>query len=165
MGKEAVSLNVIEDFLAQKRIAMVGISREIRDNFSVLLFNELVRRGYDVVPVNPKTSEILGRRCVARVQQIEMRVDVALLMTPPDVTDAVVRDCAEAGIRRVWMFGPGSGKGGATSESAITFCREQGIEVVAGECPFMFFPHNSYHRIHGWVRKISGSFPKQDARN
>ena len=54
MTAQGGSLEIINDFLAQKRIAMVGISREPR-NFSVSLFQELCRRGYDMVPVNPNT--------------------------------------------------------------------------------------------------------------
>ena len=69
MSTQKVSLETIEDFLAQKRIAMVGVSRDAKD-FSVTLFNELCRRGYEVVPVNPVTTELWGRRCFARVQEI-----------------------------------------------------------------------------------------------
>jgi len=69
MTGECASLEIIEDFLAQKRIAMAGISRDPA-NFSLKLFEELCRRGYDVVPVNPNTAEVQGRRCFARVQDI-----------------------------------------------------------------------------------------------
>jgi len=158
MAKERSSLEVIEDFLAQKRIAMIGISRQ-RKNFSVMLFNELCRRGYDVIPVNPKATDILGRRCFARVQDIQPPVDAALLMTSPEVTEAVVADCAEAGVRRVWMYSAG-GKG-AVSPKAVGFCRGRGIEVIPGECPYMFFPKGGFHRIHGFVRKITGHYPRR----
>ena len=56
MTSQSVSLETIDDFLAQRRIAMVGISREPK-NFSVMLFEELSRRGYDVVPVNSKRQK------------------------------------------------------------------------------------------------------------
>jgi predicted CoA-binding protein len=58
------SFETIEAFLAQKRIAMIGISRNPKD-FSASLFSELERRGYDIVPVNPKASEVMGRPCFA----------------------------------------------------------------------------------------------------
>ena len=155
---EKASLETIEDFLAQKRIAMVGISREGKD-FSVMLFKELRQRGYDVVPVNPKMTELWGPQCFCRVQDIQPPVDAALLMTSPSVTETVVRDCAEAGIRRVWMY-RAIGRG-AVSDKAVDFCREQGIAVVPGECPFMFLPKNGYHGIHGFIRKITGRFPRR----
>jgi predicted CoA-binding protein len=158
MPAQNLSLDSIEDFLAQKRIAMVGISRE-PGSFSVQLFKELSRRGYDVVPVNPQTPNIQGRRCFAHVQDIEPPVEAALLMTSPEGTDAVVSDCAEAGIRRIWMY-RAAGRG-AVSDQAVQFCREHGIRVVAGECPLMFLPRSGgIHRLHGFLRRITGRYPK-----
>jgi len=158
MGTQKVTLEIIEDFLAQKRIAMVGISRQPKD-FSAMLFEELCRRGYDVVPVNPGASEVLGRPCFARVQDIHPPVDGVLLMTSPAVTEAVVEDCAAAGVCRVWMYSAGGQ--GAVNAKAVEFCGAHGIQVVPGECPFMFFPHNGFHLIHGFVRKITGSYPRR----
>jgi hypothetical protein len=152
------SLETIQDFLAQKRIAMIGVSRNPKD-FSAALFDELRKRGYDMVPVNPKAGEVLGRTCFAKVQEIQPPVDAALLMTTPEVTDAVVSDCAAAGIRRVWMYRAG-GKG-AVSANAIAFCHEHGIQVVPGQCPFIFLRGaGGVHKFHGFVRKITGRYPK-----
>ncbi len=157
MEEQRPSLEIVEDFLCQEHLAIVGISREPA-SFSKTLFEEFCRRGYDVVPVNPHTPEVLGRRCFANVQQIEPPVEAALLMTPPDITDAVVRDCAEAGVRRVWMY-RASGHGSVSSK-AVQFCQERGIRVVPGECPFMFWPNTgALHRFHGLVRKITGQYP------
>jgi uncharacterized protein len=158
MAVQSLTLETIQDFLAQKRIAMVGISRE-PTSFSAKLFEELGRRGYDVVPVNPSAREISGRRCFARVQDIEPPVEAALLMTSPEVTDTIVSDCAEAGIHRVWMHRAG-GKG-AVSNQAVQFCRERGIQVVPGECPLMFLPESgAVHRLHGVIRRLTGRYPK-----
>ena len=152
------SFETIAEFLTQKRIAMIGISRNPKD-FSALLFRELERCGYDVVPVNPKASEVMGRPCFTRVQDIQPPVDGALLMTTPEVTDAVITDCAAAGIRRVWMYRAG-GKG-AVSEKAVTFCQECGMQVVPGQCPFMFLPGSGgVHTFHGFLRKIFGKYPR-----
>ena len=158
MASQNLSLETIEDFLAQKRLAMVGISRK-PGSFSATLFEELCRRGYDVVPVNPKTPTVHGRRCFARLQDIQPPVAAALLMTSPEGTERVVADCAEAGIRRVWMY-RATGKG-AVSESAIAFCHERGIQVVPGQCPYMFLPQaGAVHRLHGFFRKITGTYPQ-----
>jgi len=159
MARKKASLEVIEDFLAQKRIALVGLSRK-PIHFSAMLFQEMCRRGYDVVPVNPKACEIRGHRCYARVQDIQPPVDGVLLMTSPEITDEVVRDCAESGVQRVWMYRAG-GKG-AVSEAAVTFCREREISIVPGECPFKFWPHSGFHRLHGFVLKIMGQYPRRE---
>jgi hypothetical protein len=80
-------------------------------------------------------------------------------MTAPDVTETAVRDCAEAGIKRVWMY-RAAGQG-AVSARAVDFCREHAIQVVEGECPYMFLPHSGLpHRLHGFLRKLTGSYPR-----
>jgi predicted CoA-binding protein len=64
------SLETVEDFLSQKRIAMIGVSRNPKD-FSAALFEGLRKRGYEMVPVNPKISEVMDQPCYARVQDIQ----------------------------------------------------------------------------------------------
>jgi predicted CoA-binding protein len=158
---QTTSLDTIQDFLAQARIAMIGISRE-RNNISGMLFAELRRRGYDMVPVNPNMSEVMGQRCFARVQDVRPPVQAAILMTSPTVTDQVVADCFEAGIPRIWMY-RGGGRG-AVSFEAVQFCRDRGIGVISGECPFMFLSDAAgIHRLHRFIRKITGHYPRRNA--
>jgi uncharacterized protein len=141
------------EFLTHRRLALVGVSRDPRD-FSRAVFIELRLRGYDVVPVNAAGGVAMdGTPFVRRVQDIEPPVEAALLMTAPVVTTEVVKDCAEAGIRRVWMH-RGVGKG-AASAAAIAFCREHGIRVVTNACRFMYLPETAFvHRAHRWCRQV-----------
>lgn len=155
------SLATIEKFFAQKRIAVVGMSRD-PGSFTATLFQEFSRRGYDVVPVNPNLKEALGRRCFARLQDIQPPVQAALLMTSPRGTEAVVRDCERAGIKLVWMYRAAGH--GAVSDEALEFCRHHQIEVVPGECPFMFWDDAGFfHQVHGLIRKITGRYPQAQA--
>jgi predicted CoA-binding protein len=148
----------IDDFLSCKRIAMVGVSRNPQD-FSRALFRDLIRRGYDVVPVNPLAQEIEDKKAYTTVQSIWPPVEAALLMTSPDQTDQVVHDCLAAGVRRVWMH-RGGGQG-AVSPKAVAFCKENGIRVVEGHCPFMFLPDTPlFHRVHGFLLKLGGRYPR-----
>jgi uncharacterized protein len=147
----------VADFLGQKRFAMVGVSRDPKD-FSRGLFKTLTERGYDVVPVNRNGGPVDGRHCFQHLREIDPPVQGALLMTPPAVTEKVVRECAEAGIGRVWMHRGGGA--GAVSLAAVEFCREQGITVVPGACPYMFLPGGGLvHRIHGAVLRLLGKHP------
>jgi predicted CoA-binding protein len=145
------AMDKAREFLALKRMALVGISRNEKD-FSRGIYRELVRRGYDVVPVNPALAEVEGRPCRARIQDVRPPPEVALLLTSPERTEQVVRDCLEAGVRRVWMHrgvGPG-----AVSPKAVAFCEANGIEVAAGVCPFMALPGSAWpHRLHGFFRR------------
>ncbi|HUI53747.1 MAG TPA: CoA-binding protein [Bryobacteraceae bacterium] len=151
------TLHQIDDFLHRKRLAVVGVSRNPRD-FTRSVFDELRRRNYDVVPVNPAVTEVEGIPCHASVQDITPPVEGALLMTKPAVTNNVVRECADAGIRQIWLYRAGGT--GAVSPDALTFCEARGMSVVAGECPFMFFPDTQwFHRAHGFCRKLFGKYP------
>lgn len=147
----------IQDFLSLKRLAVVGVSRNPRD-FTRTLFRELQGRGYDVVPVNPNLSEVEGLPCLPHVQDVSPPVEGALLLTQPSVTDLVVRECAQAGVRRVWMYRAAGA--GAVSRGAVAFCQSNGIDLVEGECPFMFLQGASWpHRLHGFCRKVLGRYP------
>lgn len=151
-------MRLIQDFLTLKRFAFVGVSRRPND-FSRTLFREFLKRGYQPVPVHPGAEDLEGQRCFARLQEISPPVEAALLMTPPAVTDTLVEDCAAANITRVWMF-RGAGRGAATP-GAIKFCEAHGISVIPGECPFMFLPGEAwFHRMHGFVRRITGAYPR-----
>jgi predicted CoA-binding protein len=144
---------VANEFLAQKRLALVGVSRDPKD-FSRVVFRELRKRGYDLVPVNPAGGEIEGCPAVARCQDIQPPVAGALVMTRREASEQVVLDCADAGIPRVWLHrgvGPGSG-----SPAAVEVCRRLGIQAVVGECPYMFLPNPGFlHRAHGALRRWS----------
>jgi uncharacterized protein len=149
----------VRDFLNLRRIALIGVSRDPKD-FSRVLFRELCERGYDMVPVNPSADELEQKRCFARLQEIEPPVQGALLMTPPQETDRVVRDCVETGIRYVWMH-RGGGQGSVSGE-AVDVCRQQGIHLVEGYCPFMFLSRTPFfHRVHGFLLKVTGTYPAQ----
>lgn len=151
------SKQAIDSFLSCRRIAVVGVSRDSKD-FSRQVFRAFVERGYDAVPVNPAGGEMDGRRAAVRVAEVQPPPEAALLMTPPAATDEVVRECADAGVKRVWMHRGGGA--GAVSPTAVGFCRERGIEVVDGECPFMFLPGTAwFHGVHRFFKRLGGRLP------
>lgn len=156
------TLTDIRDFLNLRRIAMVGVSRNPKD-FSRMLFRDMSAKGYDMVAVNPVATELDGKRCFAHLQEIQPPVEGALIMTPPHQTEQLVQDCAQAGIRSVWMYRAG-GQGSVTP-AAVEFCRKHGIHLVEGHCPYMFLPHTPFfHRIHGFILKLTGAYPRETPR-
>jgi predicted CoA-binding protein len=151
----ARAISPTTEFLAHRRLAVVGVSRDPR-SFSRHVFAELRRRGYDAVPVNAVAQgEVEGVPFVRRVQDVQPAVEAALLITPPAVTAEVVKDCAEAGVRQVWMH-RGVGVGSASPEG-LDLCRRLGITVVDDACPFMYLPESGLvHRAHRWCRQVFG---------
>ncbi len=153
------TLAQVRDFLSLRRIAFVGLSRQPKD-FSRMLFRAMCHKGYDMVPVNPAVSQLESKRCFASVKEITPPVQGALLLTCPVETERVVRECAEAGIRSVWMYRAGGQ--GSVSPHAVDFCHEQGMYLVEGHCPFMFLESTPfYHRIHGFILKLTGAYPRE----
>lgn len=151
------SMAIIQDFLAQKRIAVVGVSHNPKD-FSRGLFRTLRERGYDAVAVNPELTSVDDAPCFASLDAVRPPADGVLVMTSPAITDEIVRQCARLGIPRVWMYRAGGS--GAVSAQAVEFCNEHGIKVVPGECPYMFFPHGGwFHGLHGFINRIAGKYP------
>jgi predicted CoA-binding protein len=152
------TIKQIDGFLALKRVAVVGVSRNPKE-LSYTLWQELLQRRYEAVPVNPTTTEIDGKRCYASVRFIDPPVEGALIMTTAAVAEQVIEDCAAAGIRHVWLYG-GLG-GGATSAGSIAAAERQGLDTVAGHCPYMFLPGTPvFHKMHGLGKKLTGSYPK-----
>ncbi len=151
-------LNEIESFLAQKRIAMIGISRE-KQNIGPSLMDQFIKNGYEILPVNPNAKDIKGKPCYGSVREIQPAPEAALILTSPKVTDGIVRECAEAGVKYIWLY-RGGGQGAVTPE-AVEYCRAHGISVVPGECPFMFLsPVHGVHWFHKFVYKIAGLYPQ-----
>ncbi len=144
----------VNEFLAQKTIAVVGVSRSGK-GFGNSAAAELKAKGYRVYPVNPNAQTIDGEPCYPSLSALPGRADGVLIVVPPDETEQVVRDAFKAGIRNVWM------QQGAESDTAIRFCKEHEMSVVHGECVLMFAePAHWFHRAHRFVKGLSGQLPK-----
>lgn len=147
----------IDSFLAEHRIAFVGLSRNRRD-FSRTLFKEFRCRGYDAIPVNPNATEIEGLPSYPSLAKIPGGVSAAILLMPPAAADAILADSLAAGVRHLWLYGATQSR--KFSPSAQAFCRERGISAIEGECPFMFLPQAGLpHRVHGFCRKLFSAYP------
>ncbi len=150
-------MTTVRDFLAQKRFAFIGVSRQPKD-FSRALFREFQARNYEPVPVHPEAPEIDGVPCFARLADVQPPVEGVLLMTSPSVSTVLAQECVGAGIKRIWFY-RAAGQGSASSEALAT-CESNGIATIPGECPFMFFEGTQWiHRVHGFVKKITGAYP------
>jgi len=111
----------VHDFLAQKRIAVAGVSRDnSRHPVGNLIYQRLKRTGHDVIAVNPHLQTFDGGRCYPDLQSIPGGVDGVVIVTRPEATERIVRDCSDAGIHRVWMH-QSVGKGSSVSPVAVVY--------------------------------------------
>jgi uncharacterized protein len=144
----------IQDFLAQKTIAMAGLSRD-RKAFSASVYRELKAKGYRILPVNPNAESLQGEKCYPRIASLPEKPGGVLIFTPPAATEAVVREAAAQGVTRVWI------QQGAQSQAALDACREKGLSAVSGKCIMMFAePVGSLHGVHRWFTKVFGGLPR-----
>ena len=146
------------EFLAKKRVAVTGVSRHPKSHGSNNVYKRLRDRGYEVFAVNPNAQEVEGDRCYGDLRSIPGGVDAVVIATRPEIAEDTMRECAELGIKHVWMH-RGSGMGSVCA-AATAYGREHGITVIDGGCPLMFKPTADFgHKV---MRLIYGkNVPKQ----
>lgn len=154
--------NAATEFLAHRRIAVTGVSRDANTHGANVVYKRLRDRGYQVFAVNPNANEVEGDRAYADLRSIPGGVEAVVIATSPEHADSTMRDCADLGIQFVWMhrsFG-----GGSVSDTATAFGREHGIHVIDGGCPLMFEPvADGAHKMIRWMCMLTGAAPSRCA--
>jgi predicted CoA-binding protein len=144
--------SLVQDFLAQKKIAVVGVSdkRETGCNQAYRKFKEA---GYAVSAVNPRLTTFQGDPCYPDLKSIPEKPDAVFILTNPKVTEQIIQQCVDLGIQRVWMHclmgtKPGLAAGmTSVSEEAVRMCREHGITVIPGSCPNQYLKPDFGHTL------------------
>jgi predicted CoA-binding protein len=151
----------VNDFLAQKRIAVVGVSRDEGHHPAANLnYRRLKKKGHEVFAVNPQLQSFDGDPCYPDLRSIPGGVDGVVIITRPEITEQLVRECGQVGIRRVWMHGSMVG-GSSVSPTAVEYCQEHGITVIGGACPMMFGGGVDVgHACMRWFMKLTGGLPR-----
>jgi len=150
----------VNEFLAQKRIAVAGVSHDDNHHPAAnLIYRRLKQTRHDVFPVNPHIQTFDGDRCYPDLTSIPGGVDAVMIVTRPEITEQIVRDCSDAGVRRVWMH-QSMAKGSSVSPAAVEYCRQHGISVIAGACPMMYGPGADFgHTCMRLILKLAGGLP------
>jgi len=147
-------------FLSNKRVAVTGVSRTPAGHGSNVAYQRLRDRGYEVLAVNPNADEVEGDLCYHDLKSIPGGVDAVVIGTRPATAEVTMRECAELGIKQVWMhraFG-----GGSVSAAAAEYGRQQGITVIDGGCPLMFGPTaDAGHKAIRFVCTLTGAVPRK----
>ncbi|MBE0682464.1 MAG: CoA-binding protein [Anaerolineales bacterium] len=153
--------NLVEDFLAQKKIAVVGVSdkRETGCNMSYQKFKE---NGYQVYAVNPRIASFQGDACYPDLKSIPEKVDAVFILANPKVTEQIVNQCVELGVKHVWMHCMMGTKPGlvksmtSVSPSAVDVCKANGIAVIPGSCPNQFLKPDGGHKMMRGLWRMFG---------
>ena len=144
----------VTEFLAQKKLAVVGVSRNPQ-KFGNSVYRELKAKGYQVFPVNPKAETVEGDRCYPSLEALPEAVGGAVVVVPRDEVDNVVKDAVKAGIKRVWI------QQSSETKAAIQYCEDNGVSVIHNECVMMFAePAAFFHKFHRFVWGVAGKLPQ-----
>ena len=151
---------MVQDFLAQKKIAVVGVSDK-RDTGCNLAYNKFKENGYKVYPVNPRIASFQGDTCYADLASIPQKPDAVFILANPKVTEQIVSQCVDLGIKHVWMHCMMGVKPGlvenmtSVSQNAVETCKANAIAVIPGSCPNQFLKPDFGHKM---MRGLWGLF-------
>src|SRR3954471_20762339 len=113
----------VDDFLSQQRIAVAGVSHKSDSAGAAnVIYRRLRDSGYKVYAINPNADQVEGDHCYHSVKDIPDQVDGIIIATPESATDQVVHDCANKGVKRVWMHNGLHSLGTSVTKSAVEFC-------------------------------------------
>ena len=148
------------EFLANKRVAVTGVSRHPKDHGSNVVYKRLRERGYEVVPINPNAEVVEGDPCYHDLGSVPGGVEAVVIGTRPATADETMREGAELGVKHVWMHrGPGKG---SVSKTAADYGRQHGIAVIDGGCPCMFGPTADFgHKAMRVMLTMSGNVQRE----
>jgi hypothetical protein len=153
--------NMVQDFLAQKKIAVVGVSdkRETGCNMAYTKFKD---NGYQVYAVNPRITTYDGAPCYADLKSIPEKPDAVFILANPKVTDEIVQQCVDLGVKHVWMHCMMGTKPGlaasmtSVSQDAVDKARQNGIAVIPGSCPNQFLKPDFGHAMMRGMWRLFG---------
>lgn len=155
---------LVKDFLARKKVAVVGVSDK-RETGCNLAYTKFKEAGYQVFAVNPRISSFNGDPCYPDLKSIPTKPEAVFILTNPQITEHVVRECVELGVTHVWMHcmmgtKPGLAAGmTSVSPDAVKLCRENGIQVIPGSCPNQFLKPDVGHSIMRGLWGLLGFMP------
>jgi hypothetical protein len=148
------------EFLTHKRIAVTGVSRKGGNHGGNVVYQRLRERGYEVFAINPNAATVEGDACFHDLKSVPGGVEAVVIGTRPSYAEDTMRECAELGIRQVWMhraFGAGS-----VSNEATEYGRAHGITVIDGGCPLMFEPTSDPgHKVMRAVGTLTRKVPRR----
>lgn len=153
---------LVQDFLAQKKIAVVGVSDK-RETGCNLGYRKFKDAGYKVYPVNPRLSQFEDAPCYPNLSAIPEKPDAVFILANPTVTEQITEECIALGIKHLWMhcmMGTKAGLGEGTSsvsQKAVERCREKGMSVIAGSCPNQFLNPDFGHAIMRHLFRFMGN--------
>ncbi|MDX2076739.1 MAG: CoA-binding protein [bacterium] len=144
----------IQNFFAQKRIAVSGLSRN-KDSGAGAIYLKLRKNNYQVFPLHPEAEALNGDTCYPNLSAIPGHVDAVFIMNSPDVSEKIVDEALQLGIKHIWMHN-NTLMASSVSDAATEKCREAGVNVISVGCPMMFLEPDGFHSCMRWFIRATG---------
>ncbi|MDM5212773.1 CoA-binding protein [Peribacillus sp. NJ4] len=110
-----------------KRIAVVGLSNN-PERTSYMVSKAMQESGYEIIPVNPAVSEVLGVKAVKALKDIEGHIDIVNVFRRSEFLPEIAKEFAEIDADIFWA------QLGVENEEAYNFLKEKGYTVIMNRC-------------------------------
>lgn len=127
MDRDSYTDNEIRDILSLKRVAVVGMSKN-EHKAAHYVPKYLSENGFDVIPVNPTTDEILGKKCYSAISEISDDVDIIDVFRPSELVLPIVEEAIKKNPKVIWL------QEGIHNLEAEKMARDNGIKIVFNRC-------------------------------
>ena len=127
MEKDAHSDEEIIEILNLKKVAVIGMSKH-QEKAAHFVPKYLLENGFDIIPVNPNSDEILNKKCYKEINDIKDDIDIVDVFRPSEDVLPFVKDAIKKYPKVIWL------QEGIHNEEAENLAREHGIDVVFNRC-------------------------------
>ena len=127
MEKDTHSDEEIIEILNLKKVAVIGMSKH-QEKAAHFVPKYLLENGFDIIPVNPNSDEILNKKCYKEINDIKDDIDIVDVFRPSEDVLPFVKDAIKKNPRVIWL------QEGIHNEESENLAREHGIDVVFNRC-------------------------------
>ncbi len=127
MEKDTHSDEEIIEILNLKKVVVIGMSKH-QEKAAHFVPKYLLENGFDIIPVNPNSDEILNKKCYKEINDIKDDIDIVDVFRPSEDVLPFVKDAIKKNPKVIWL------QEGIHNEEAENLAREHGIDVVFNRC-------------------------------
>ena len=127
MDRDSYSDAEIKNFLTLKKVAVIGMSRT-ESKAAHFVPKYLSENGFDIIPINPNSDEILNRKCYKEITEVDGEIDIVDVFRPSEDVLPFVKEAIKKNPKVIWL------QEGIHNEEAESLAREHGIDVVFNRC-------------------------------
>ena len=127
MEKDTHSDEEIIEILNLKKVAVIGMSKH-QEKAAHFVPKYLSENGFDIIPVNPNSDEILNKKCYKEINDIKDDIDIVDVFRPSEDVLPFVKDAIKKNPKVIWL------QEGIHNEEAENLAREHGIDVIFNRC-------------------------------